>query len=142
MQKIIVYTDGGSRGNPGPAAIGAWIETFGKKYSMCIGEKTNNEAEYRALIFALEKLKLLIGKKKTKEAQVECFLDSELVVKQLNHEDRVNERHIGELFLKVWNLALDFGAVEFHHIPREKNKIADKLVNEALDEECGKKALF
>ena len=69
--KIIIYTDGGSRGNPGPAGVGAVIcndkEEVIKKYSEAIGEATNNEAEYQAVIFALKKVKLLFGKKKTKE---------------------------------------------------------------------------
>lgn len=132
-QKIIMYTDGGSRGNPGPAAVGVYIETLGKKYGECIGIKTNNEAEYEALIFGLKKLKALIGKEKTKNAKIECRLDSELVVKQLNHEYKLKEKHIQDFFIEIWNLMLDFGKVSFIHIPREQNKIADALVNEALD---------
>lgn len=128
-----MYTDGGARNNPGPAAVGVYIETLGKKYSEYIGEKTNNEAEYKALIFGLKKIKALIGKTKAKSAEVECFLDSELAVKQLNHEYKLTEKHIQELFLKIWNLMLDFKLVKFYHIPREKNKIADALVNQALD---------
>jgi len=133
-KKIIMYTDGGSRNNPGPAAIGVWIETLGKKYAEYIGEKTNNEAEYEALIFGLKKIKSSIGKAEAKKSEVECFLDSELVVKQLRHEYKLSERHIQELFLRVWNLMLDFNSVKFYHIPRERNSIADSLVNKALDE--------
>ena len=129
-----MYTDGGSRNNPGPAAVGVWIETLGKKYGEYIGEKTNNEAEYEALVFGLEKLKTLLGKGRLKAVQVECFLDSELVVNQLNHKYRLKEKHIQEKFIEVWNLMLDFGEVTFLHVPREKNKIADEMVNEALDE--------
>ncbi|MFA4817463.1 MAG: ribonuclease HI family protein [Parcubacteria group bacterium] len=132
-EKIIMYTDGGSRNNPGPAAVGVWIETLDKKYGEYIGEKTNNEAEYEALIFGLKKLKALLGKNKTRGYEVVCYLDSELVVKQLGHEYKLTEEHIQKLFIQIWNLMLDFGKVAFHHIPREKNKIADSLVNEALD---------
>lgn len=131
--KIIMYTDGGARNNPGPAAVGVWVETLNKKYGEYIGEKTNNEAEYAALIFGLKKLKQIIGKDKLKSVVIECRLDSELVVKQLNHEYKLKEKHIQEFFIEIWNLMLDFGSVSFQHIPREKNKIADALVNEALD---------
>lgn len=133
MEKIIMYTDGGSRNNPGPAAVGVYIETLAKKYGECIGVKTNNEAEYAAVIFGLKKIKSLVGKIKAASARIECRLDSELVVKQLNHEYKMKEKHIQDFFIEIWNLTLDFKAVEFCHIPREKNKIADKLVNEALD---------
>jgi ribonuclease HI len=133
MQKIIMYTDGGSRNNPGPAAVGVWVETLDKKFGEYIGEKTNNEAEYEALIFGLKKIKSFLGKDKIKNCEVNCYLDSELVVKQLSHEYKLSEEHIQKLFIQVWNLMLDFGKVTFNHVPREKNKIADALVNEALD---------
>ncbi len=133
-EKIIMYTDGGSRNNPGPAAVGVFIETLHKQYGQYIGEKTNNEAEYEALIFGLKKLKALLGKGKARSYEITCYLDSELAVKQLNHEYKLTEDHIQKLFIQIWNLMLSFGRVTFDHIPREKNKIADKLVNEALDE--------
>ena len=134
--KLIIYTDGGAEINPGPAAIGVVIcnernETL-KEYSEAIGTHTNNEAEYQALIFALKKAKLLFGKKNVSQMQVECRLDSELVVKHLNHQYKIKEEKLKPLFLELWNLILDFGKVEFTHIPREKNKKADKLVNQAL----------
>jgi len=134
--KLIIYTDGGAEINPGPAAIGVVIcnekdETL-KEYSEAIGTHTNNEAEYQALTFALKKAKLLFGKKKVKQMKVECRLDSELVVKHLNHQYKIKEEKLKPLFLELWNLILDFGKVEFKHIPREKNKRADKLVNQAL----------
>ena len=131
-KKIIMYTDGGSRNNPGPAAVGVWIETLGKKYGEYIGTKTNNEAEYMALIFGLKKLKQLLSKG-AKQAEIECYLDSELVVKQLNHEYKMKEKHIQDFFIEIWNLMLDFKNVKFIHVRREKNKIADAMVNEALD---------
>lgn len=133
QQKIVIYTDGGSRGNPGPAAVGVYIETLGKKYGECIGIRTNNDAEYEALILGLQKIKLVLGKDKAKKVKVECLLDSELVVKQLNHEYRLKEQRIKEYFLEIWNLMFDFAEVTFAHIPREKNKVADAMVNEALD---------
>ena len=134
--KLIIYTDGGSRGNPGPAAIGAVIYKDGqpvKKYGEFIGQKTNNQAEYEAVIFALKKVKLLFGKKKTKTMEIEFFLDSELIVKQLNHQYKIKEKDLQPLFIRIWNLMLDFGQVSFKHILREKNKEADRLVNQALD---------
>jgi len=135
--KLIVYTDGGSRGNPGPAAIGVVIcDEQGaplKRYSESIGEATNNEAEYQAVIFALKKIKALYGKNNLKKLQIEIRMDSELVEKQLNHQYKIQESNIQPLFLKIWNLMIDFGPVKFVSIPREQNKEADKLVNEALD---------
>lgn len=141
-QKIIIYTDGGSRGNPGPAAVGVHIETLGKKIGECIGIRTNNDAEYEALILGLQKTKALLGKDKAKKVQVECFLDSELVVKQLNHEYKLKEPRIQQYFIEIWNLMLEFEKVVFVHIPREKNKIADALVNEALDNQCKQDTLI
>lgn len=128
-----MYTDGGARNNPGPAGIGVWIETLNKKYGEYIGEATNNVAEYAALIFGLKKLKQLLGKDKTRQYEIECRLDSELVVKQLNHEYKLKEEYIQKNFIEIWNMMLDFKKVTFHHIMREENKIADALVNEALD---------
>ena len=133
----MMYTDGGSRGNPGPAGIGVYIETLDKRYGECIGEKTNNEAEYAALIFGLKKLKQLLGNK-AKQSHIRCYLDSELVVKQLNHEYKLKDARIQDFFIEIWNLMLDFSKAEFIHIPREKNKIADALVNEALDAQQNK----
>lgn len=136
MNEIIIYTDGGSRGNPGPAGIGAVIEYDGKKKecSEFLGDKkTNNEAEYEALIFALRKTKSLVGKKQAKQAMVKCFADSELMVKQLNHQYKIQNEGIKPLFFEVWNLMLDFKKVEVVHIRREKNKEADRLANQAMD---------
>lgn len=131
--KIIMYTDGGSRNNPGPAAIGVFIETLRKQYGHFIGDKTNNEAEYEAVIFGLKKIKQIIGKDKAKNTEIECYLDSEFVTKQMNHEYKVKEKNLQGLFLQAWNLVLDFEKVIFKHIPREKNIIADKIVNKELD---------
>ncbi len=135
--KLIIHTDGGSRGNPGQAAIGVVIANEQdepiKKYSQAIGEATNNEAEYQAVIFALKKVKQLFGKEEAKQAQIEFRIDSELVAKQLNHEYKIIESNIQQLFLQVWNLMLDFGPIKFVVVSREQNKEADKLANQALD---------
>ena len=139
--KYIIYTDGGARGNPGPAGIGVVIKGPAevKKYGGYIGQATNNEAEYQAVIFALKKLKQLIGKEKAKsEADVELHLDSELLEKQLNGEYKIKEKNLQQLFLQVWNLKQDFRSVIFKHILREDNRGADKLVNQALDKELSK----
>lgn len=136
MEKIVIFTDGGSRGNPGEAAVGVYIETLNKKIGQCIGIKTNNDAEYEALILGLQKVKHFIGKDKAKKIEIECFLDSELVVKQLNHEYKLKEPRIQQYFVEIWNLMLEFEKVTFSHIPREKNKVADAMVNEALDDKC------
>jgi len=137
MRKIIIYTDGGSRGNPGPSAIGVvFCNEKGeaiKKYSEEIDDGTNNEAEYRAVIFALKKFKALFGNKLAGQSEIELRADSELLIKQLNGEYKILESKIQLLFLSVWNLKLDFKKLKFKLIPREKNKEADRLVNEALD---------
>jgi ribonuclease HI len=144
MKKIIICTDGGSRGNPGPSAIGVVIcDEKGKvvkEYAeqICVG--TNNEAEYQAVIFALKKAKALYGKKTLTETEVKS--DSELMIKQLNGEYKIIEPKIQTLFLQVWNLKIDFGKVKFTAIPREKNKEADKLVNQALDSRASTQTLF
>jgi len=140
--KIKMFTDGGSRGNPGPSAIGVWIETLDKKYFDYIGETTNNVAEYAALISGLKKIKQLLGKDKTQQTEIECYLDSELVVRQLNHKYKLKEAHIQKNFIEIWNLMLDFKNVIFYHIPREKNAVADALVNQALDEQGRQKTLI
>lgn len=133
MQKIVVYTDGGSRGNPGPAALGIFIETLGRRYGEYLGERTNNEAEYAAIVFALKKIKALLGKAAAKEATVECRMDSELACRQLNHQYKIENAGLQPLFLEVWNLSLDFREVRFVHVPRAENVAADAEVNRALD---------
>lgn len=130
-KKIIIYTDGASRGNPGPSATGVVID--GKGYSEFIGEGTNNEAEYQAMVFALKKARALFGKKAIKEKEIEIRSDSELLIKQLSGEYKILEPRIQQLFLQAWNLRIDFGKVKFVLIPREENKEADRLANQALD---------
>lgn len=140
--KITIHTDGGARGNPGPAAIGVVIESasagWRKEYGEYIGETTNNEAEYRAVIFALKKLKQLLGSEKCGESSVELLLDSELLVKQLNKEYKLKDKNIQNFFIEIWNLTFDFGGVSFRHIPREENREADRIVNQVLDKETNK----
>ena len=140
MRKVIIYTDGGARGNPGPAAMGVvFCNEKGeiiKKYSEFLGEATNNEAEYRAVIFALRKFKALFGKKLAKNTEIKLKSDSELLINQLNGKYKILEPKIADLFLKVWNLKIDFKDVLFKFIPREKNKEADRLVNETLDSQA------
>ena len=146
MNKLIIYIDGGSRGNPGPAALGVLFLTEKgevlKEYSQYLGKKTNNEAEYLALIFALKKSKALFGREKIKNILIELKSDSELLVKQMKGEYKIKEPKIQSLFLQAWNLKVDFKNIKFLLIPREKNKEADKLVNEALNNETSKKTLF
>ena len=147
-KKIIIYTDGGARDNPGPAAIGVVIAdplmgasielsrtSLGqvKQYSEAIGNTTNNVAEYRAVIFALRKAKALLGNEKAKETELEIRSDSELIVSQLKGEYKIKDEELKPLFVDVWNLKQDFKLVTFKLIPREENKEADRLVNKALD---------
>lgn len=135
--KIIIHTDGGSRGNPGPSGIGVVIQYDNgrvKKYAEAIGEKTNNEAEYQALIFALKKIKLLVGKKNAKLSEIHCFTDSELMARQLNHQYKIQNKNIQALFFEIWNLTLDFKEVVFEHVAREYNQEADRLANQAMDQ--------
>ena len=147
MEKIILYTDGGSRGNPGPSGIGVVIcnskKQVIKKYSHYLGDKlTNNQAEYEAVIFGLKKIKALYGKKKVKNFEIELRTDSELLVSQLNGEYKILDSKIQSLFIDVWNLKLDFKKVKFVHVPREKNKEADSLANESLEEKLANQKLF
>ncbi len=146
MRKIVIYTDGGSRGNPGPSAIGAvFFNEKGlaiKKYAEYLGEATNNEAEYQAVIFALKKFKALFGKKLAKNSEIEIRSDSELLIKQMQGLYKVLEPNIQSLFLTAWNLKLDFKKVKFKIVPRESNKEADKLVNEALDTQGKQGTIF
>ncbi len=132
---IIIHTDGGSRGNPGPSALGVVIDIDGarKEYGEFLGNKTNNEAEYAAVIFALKKVKQLMGKNKVKDEEIRVNMDSELICRQMNREYKISDDRMKTLFMDVWNLTLDFKKVSFHHVFREQNKAADAMVNQALD---------
>ena len=129
--KTIIYADGGSRSNPGPSALGVVVTDdkgkILKEYSRYLGEATNNQAEYEAVIFALQKAKQL------KIKNVELRVDSELIGKQLLGKYKIKDPDLQPLFIKAWNLRLDFEKVDIKIIPREQNKKADKLVNQELD---------
>lgn len=142
MDKVILYTDGGSRGNPGPAALGVYLETFDKGFGEFLGIKTNNEAEYAAIVAGLKKVKSILGKEKAKKTAVECRMDSELACKQLNHIYKIENEKLQPLFFQVWNLMLDFSSVEFVHVRREFNTKADAEANKAMDEEAKRKGMF
>jgi len=126
-----IYTDGGSRGNPGPAAAGVVIrDDQGRSIleaGYFLGEATNNVAEYTALILALE------AASKFGADQVSLFADSELVVKQLTGEYRVRDPHLVPLFEQVQRLLIKFDSWQIQHIGRAQNRRADALVNKALD---------
>ncbi|MBU4480004.1 ribonuclease HI family protein [Patescibacteria group bacterium] len=138
MKKIIIYTDGGSRNNPGIAGAGVFIADENgnelKKAKKFLGIKTNNWAEYEALIIGLEKAKYLLGSK-INQTEVEVRMDSQLIVRQINGEYRVKEPSLFEQFVKVNNLKVNFPHIKFVHIPRAENKEADKLANEAMDKQ-------
>ena len=137
MQTITVHTDGGARGNPGPAAVGVYITDKAgevlKEVKKTIGNATNNFAEYYAVMLALQTLKQMYGKK-TKELQFEIKLDSELVKKQLNAEYQIKDPGLVPMFVEIHNMRVSlFPHIIFTHVPRAENKEADRLVNEALD---------
>ena len=144
--KLVIYTDGGSRGNPGPAAFGYVM--YGadgaviKRQGEAIGVATNNEAEYKAVVAALQKVKQVVGKEKLKGMQIEVRMDSELAVEQLSGRYKIENEKLQPLFMRLWNLRVELGMrnISFIHVPREENKEADRLVNEALDAE--QKKLF
>jgi ribonuclease HI len=130
MKTAKLFSDGGARGNPGPAAIGAVLMSEAKilgEISKYIGETTNNQAEYQALLAGLS-LALEHG-----IDHLNCYLDSELVVKQMRQEYKVKDKELQKIFVKVWNESLKFKQITYQHIPREQNKEADRLVNLALD---------
>jgi len=134
MELITIYTDGGSRGNPGPAGIGVVIESNNRdtiEISEFVGEGTNNFAEYMAVVRALSWIKENVQN----PVEIKCFLDSQLVVEQLNQRYKLKNEGLKPLFWQARELIMDLGGkVSFTHIPREQNKRADFLVNKALDE--------
>jgi len=129
--KVRLSTDGGARGNPGPAAYGYVLEaedgTVLAAHGETIGIATNNVAEYSALIAGLERA-LDLG-----ASAVEVISDSELMVKQMRGEYRVKNEALRELFLDASRLARRIGTVSYTAVRREHNELADRLVNEALD---------
>ena len=137
MKHIICYTDGGARGNPGPAGIGvvAKKETGEVVFegSQFLGNATNNFAEYAAVVLVLTELKKRLGKE-TKLTSVEIRMDSELVQKQLSGEYQIKEPSLVPQFIEIHNLRVSaFPHLTFVHIRREENAHADRLANEAMD---------
>ncbi len=129
MGEIKIYTDGGSRSNPGPAAIAVMVLKNGKKikeYKKFIGNATNNVAEYRAILKGLEL---------AKNERVKVFSDSQLVVNQLIGNYKVKKNHLKKLFNKVKKKENKFEEVEYKHVKRENEiiKKVDKMVNQALN---------
>lgn len=132
------YTDGAARGNPGLAGAGAYIvDAEGKelkKASQFLGEATNNVAEYKAVILALETLKKIIPKEERAQADIEMRMDSELVQKQLTGQYQIKHETLFPLFIHIWNMQVStFPRVTFTHVRREQNKEADTLANKAID---------
>lgn len=131
MKKLTIYSDGGSRGNPGPAATGIVIKdeqgNVVDAYGEYLGTQTNNFAEYSALISGLKRAK------HHGATEVLCMVDSQLVEKQLNREWKVKDANIQKLFVQAWNVMQEFKKVEIKHTLRSGNKEADAEVNKVLD---------
>lgn len=124
-----LHTDGGARGNPGPAGIG-YVLKAGKKtitFGDYIGEATNNQAEYQALVRGLMQARA------AGVTDLTCYLDSELIVRQLNGQYRVKNTELKPHFAEVARLARLFNRIAFRHVQRTSNAAADRLVNEAID---------
>ena len=138
MKHLIIHTDGGARGNPGPAAIGVDIKGESGEQIAAIGRNigatTNNTAEYTAVIVALQWVKESETNVTKDDLSVKFYLDSLLVVNQLNCIYKVKEAHLRNLLLQVRQLEQEVGGeITYSHVRREMNKDADKLVNQALD---------
>jgi ribonuclease HI len=136
MNRIKIFIDGASRGNPGSAGIGILIISEDnkvlKEYKEFLGGNyTNNEAEYLALLKALELVKALGNE------TVFVFSDSELLVQQVKGKYQVRKEHLQKLFTKVKTLEKAFKTITYQHIAREENELADKLANAAIDEALG-----
>lgn len=132
---ITIFTDGGSRGNPGPSGAGAAIYKAGNEIgsvSKFLGTQTNNWAEYEALRLALETAHKLLGSPVTSLVTVK--MDSELIVKQMKGEYKVKDPELKKQNERVRMLILEsFPKIEFVHVRREMNERADELANEAMD---------
>jgi ribonuclease HI len=135
--KLTTFTDGGARGNPGPAAAGIVVKDENKTilaaYGEYLGHQTNNYAEYSALLSALKRAKELGAD------EVDCVLDSELVVKQMQGVYKVKEPTLQKLCVQAYNLAQQFKRVTYRHVMRADNKEADAEVNKILDAEAKNK---
>ena len=138
VEKYIIYTDGGSRGNPGPSGAGAVIldenENVLKEATKYTGEQTNNFAEYEAVAIGLDALKRIVKEKDRKDVKVEIRMDSELIQRQLSNEYQIKNENLFGQYIKVHNIQVKhFPNITFVHVPREKNTHADKLANDAMD---------
>ena len=134
MTGVVIYTDGGARGNPGPAGAGAIAYEGTRKLFVIkkyLGEQTNNWAEYEALALALSEAK----KRGLAGRSIEVRMDSELVVRQINNEYQVKEETLWPQYMKIHNLIVaSFPSIHVRHIPRGENSEADRLVNEVIDD--------
>lgn len=135
--KLIIHADGGARGNPGPSAYGIVItDEPGKqiaKLGKVLGIRTNNQAEYSGVIAALEFIHNILFKK-IKISELDFYLDSDLIVNQLSGRYKIKSPELALLAIKAKNLEKEISIpVIYKHIPREQNKLADKIVNQVLD---------
>jgi len=134
MTQVSIYVDGGSRGNPGRAAAAFVVIEDGKiisKKGFFLGTKTNNEAEYSSVIYAL---KWLVERSESLD-KVNVFLDSELVTKQLRGEYKMKSKNLMPLLAKARSLEkIIYSKIIYKNVPREKNRLADRMVNKVLDE--------
>jgi ribonuclease HI len=133
VHNVTIYTDGGARSNPGPAGAGAVAYQGDEKLfelKKYLGERTNNWAEYEALILALTEAtkRGLVGR------ELEIRMDSELIVRQMTGQYKVKDKNLKVQHANVRALLADFPGTRFVHVPREENKEADRLVNEAIDD--------
>lgn len=135
MKKLLINTDGAARGNPGPAGIGAVLKDEAGKVvfeiSEYLGERTNNQAEYMALIRALTKAA------EAGAEEINVFADSELMVKQVKGLYKIKNEGLKPLFDEVKSLIRKFKGVNVSYVPRERNREADKLANKAIDGHFG-----
>lgn len=134
--QLVIYTDGGARGNPGPAGTGCTVEGLGEhtlKKGRYIGETTNNTAEYQAVIDALSLIES--HPNFTPNMSATFHLDSKLVVHQLKGDYKIKQPHLKKLVAQIHQKLTKLNlSATFTYIPREKNQAADRLVNQALDQ--------
>lgn len=137
MSHFTIHGDGGSRGNPGPAGAGAVIRNEHGELiatvSQFLGVRTNNYAEYEAVILALEALQKIVPRLEWESANVEVKMDSELVVKQMKKIYKVKHPVLKEQNARLWRATEPFDTVTFTHVPRAQNSDADALANDAMD---------
>ncbi|HAH07485.1 MAG TPA: ribonuclease H [Elusimicrobia bacterium] len=133
---LLIHIDGAARGNPGPASLGVVIQDEAgralREAGRCLGEQTNNTAEYEALLEALRLAAELGGRR------LKVRSDSQLLVRQFNGQYRVKNARLAGFLSEAHRLARGFERVELVHVPREENKRADELANEALDAQAAK----